>query len=41
MPDSYYFFWLITTGQLPRLLMLVVFVSVLVGLFVRGIRSID
>jgi len=40
MSDTYYFILLLVTNLLPELLMTLMFVGVIVGLFIRGIRSI-
>jgi len=41
MSDSYYFVWLISTGQFPKLLALVIFIAFIVGLLVRSVRNFD
>jgi len=40
MSDAYYFLMDIVTFQLPSILMQVLFIAVIVGLLIRGIRSI-
>jgi len=40
MSDSFYFVSNIVTYQIPGILMQVLFIAVIVGLLIRGIRSI-
>jgi len=41
MSDAYYFYWLISTGQVPALIFAVLFVCVIVGLFLSGVDKFD
>lgn len=39
MSDTYYFIFDISTGLLPKLLMIVLFLAFIVGLFTRSVRN--